>query len=663
VRIDADSSRVSLVATVDDEAERRDIAPATSKIADSKIESTASLEGDVVDVEPVATKVAAPRAFTYYDTHIVPFLRKHCTSCHGKKRQKGELSFEEWADEKASVADRKSWEVVAQKLRKKEMPPPSKRQPEPAESAAIIAWIEAEVLKIDLDGKRDPGRVTMRRLNNYEYNYTIRDLTGLDLKLADDFPADDIGYGFDNIADVLSIPPLLMEKYLRAARKVARAVMEDEEARARVMICSPKKKSEVRSCAKKILRKFGERAYRRPLKTTESARLTKLVDLAIKRGDDFEKGIELGLQALLASPYFLFRVELDSRPNDPKAIRPVTDWELASRLSYFLWSSVPDEDLFDVARSRRLSNSRVLEKQVERMIQDSRSRGLVKTFSAMWLGSRAMKIVTPDPETYPDFDESLRRAMRMETELFFQEIMHKDLSVLLFLDSDFTFLNERIAKHYGIGGVRGSEFRRVTLQPGRRGGVLTQGSVLTVTSNPTRTSPVKRGKWVLEQILGAPPPPPPPGADSFSEETAAAVNLTMHQKMAQHRRDPNCAVCHQKMDALGLALENYDGVGAWRERDAGVKIDPSGTLPGGRSFRNPAQLKKLLLEQKEDFCRCLTEKMLTFALGRGLEYADTPAVETIVRSLEKSGYRFSALVLGIVQSEPFRKRRGERMTP
>lgn len=659
--------RVAVLNSTDAGSERGGVLSASFKVDMAKIDSAVMLEDaerDVrADADPEALAVSVPTSFTYYDTHVTPFLRKHCLSCHGKKRQKGELSFDDWADETAAVVDREVWKTVAQRLRKKDMPPSNKRQPEPAESAAIIAWIEASVLRIALDGQADPGRVTMRRLNNYEYNYTIRDLTGLDLDLADGFPADDIGYGFDNIADVLSIPPLLMEKYLGAAAKISRAVMEDDKARARLMICTPKKKTDVRSCAKKILRAFGERAYRRPLKTTESSRLVKLFDLAIKNGDDFEKGIEIGIQALLASPHFLFRVELDSRPNDANAIRALTDWELASRLSYFLWSSLPDDELLGLARSRRLSDSLVLENQVRRMLQDSRARGLVKTFSAMWLGSRAMKTVSPDSATYPDFDEALRRGMRMETELFFQEIMREDLSVLLFLDSDFTFLNERLARHYGIGGVYGSEVRRVTLDSGRRGGVLTQGTVLTVTSNPTRTSPVKRGKWLLEQILGAPPPPPPPGADVFSEETAKARDLNVRQKMVRHRRDPGCAVCHRKMDTLGLALENYDGIGAWRDRDGGVEVDPSGTLADGGSFRSPAQFKRVLLERREDFCRCLAEKMLTFALGRGLEYADTPTVDAIVRSLEASGHRFSALILGVVRSEPFRKRRGERMAP
>jgi len=296
------------------------------------------------------------------------------------------------------------------------------------------------------------------------------------------------------------------------------------------------------------------------------------------------------------------------------------------------------------------------------MIMDGRSRGLLKTFSALWLGSRAMKEVSPDPTRFPKFDEDLRQAMRTETERFFDEVMRKDLSVLTFIDSDFTFLNEKLAKHYGIDGVKGKDFRRVELDGDERGGVLTQGTVLTVTSNPTRTSPVKRGRWILEQILGAPPPPPPPGQDVLKEE-GAALSGTLRQRMEQHRRDPNCSVCHAKMDALGFALENYDATGRWRDKDGDQPIDPEAELPGGKKVHGARELKAVLIEEKDAFIRCLAEKMLTFALGRGLEYTDRKAVDGICRALEDGNYRFGALVLAVVRSEPFLERRGEPVKP
>jgi hypothetical protein len=297
------------------------------------------------------------------------------------------------------------------------------------------------------------------------------------------------------------------------------------------------------------------------------------------------------------------------------------------------------------------------------MIKDGKSRGLLKTFSALWLGSRAMKDISPDPARFAKFDEDLRQAMRTETEMFFDEVLRKDLSVLTFLDADFTFLNERLAKHYGIDDVKGKDFRRVTLTDDARGGVLTQGTVLTVTSNPTRTSPVKRGRWILEQILGTPPPPPPPGQDVLKEESAEASAGTLRERMERHRRDPNCGVCHGKMDALGFALENYDAVGRWRDKDGDRPVDATGTLPDGRTFKGAKELKATLLSEKDAFARCLTEKMLTFALGRGLEYTDGAAVDEICRALKAADYRFSALILGIVKSAPFQMRRGEPVTP
>jgi hypothetical protein len=602
-----------------------------------------------------------------FTADVAPFLSKHCFECHAKDKKKGDLALDGYATAAAAAKDRDVWAEVAKKLRAREMPPKGKPAPAAADVEKVLSWIDGSVFGV-ADGKTDPGRVTMRRLNRYEYNYTIRDLVGLDLQLGDGFPADDIGYGFDNIGDVLTTSPLLAERYLAAAGKVAEQAIVAAPAKDKkkanfpashkaIIFAEPKGKADWKATARKVLERFASRAYRRPVTTGELDRILKLVDLAGKQNDTFERGIQVAVQAVLASPHFLFRVELDGDARSAEAY-PVTDWQLASRLSYFLWSSMPDEELFEHARKGTLRKDGNLEAQVKRMIMDGKSRGLLKTFSALWLGSRAMKEVSPDPTRFPKFDEDLRQAMRTETERFFDEVMRKDLSVLTFIDSDFTFLNEKLAKHYGIDGVKGKDFRRVELDGDERGGLLTQGTVLTVTSNPTRTSPVKRGRWILEQILGAPPPPPPPGQDVLKEE-GAALSGTLRQRMEQHRRDPNCSVCHAKMDALGFALENYDATGRWRDKDGDQPIDPEAELPGGKKVHGARELKAVLIEEKDAFVRCLAEKMLTFALGRGLEYTDRTAVDGICRALEDGNYRFGALVLAVVRSEPFLERRGE----
>jgi hypothetical protein len=600
----------------------------------------------------------------FFDAHVVLFLRKYCTSCHGSEDPEGDLALDAYTDAGRAAEDRKVWEEVAKKLRGGAMPPKKEKQPTPSEVGAVIGWIDAAVFGKTLGGGADPGRVTMRRLNKLEYNHTIRDLFGLDLRPADEFPADEIGYGFDNNGDVLSIPPLLMDKYLAAAGETVRAVWKDAQARERVLVCEPKdqKRQEQMACAQKVIRAFAERAFRRPLLAPELSRLTRFVEASLKDGEDWEAGIRLALEAVLVSPHFLFRVELDSRADAGQA-QALNDFELASRLSYFLWASAPDAELFELARAKQLGKDEVLEKQARRMLADPKASGLVAAFGALWLGSRTIRNSTPDPATYSNFDEELRRAMAEETELFFAEVAGKDMSILTFLDAGFTFLNERLARHYGISGVEGPAMRRVELSERRRGGVLTQGTVLTVTSNPTRTSPVKRGRWILEQILGSPPPPPPPGADSLAEPSGREP-VSLRQRMEEHRRNPECASCHERMDSIGLAFEHYDGIGAWRDRDNGLAIDASGRLPDGRAFKDAVELKAIVLEfYKADFCRSLTEKLLTFALGRGLEYSDTEVVDSIAGRLPENGYRFSALVLEIVKSELFRKRRGERLKP
>ena len=588
---------------------------------------------------------------------VVPLLKTYCTRCHGGKRPRAGLALDVYADDAAALKHPDVWDKVADKLRAGEMPPGKRRRPGPAEVAGLTAWIEARTAKLDCTARRLPGRVTLRRLNRAQYNNTIRDLLGVDFHPADDFPADDVGYGFDNIGDVLSMPPILLEKYLAAADKVVTRAFQDPARRRRIMICQPGGKDQA-GCARKVLEHFMARAYRRPVAPAEVDRLVSLVELAQKQGDGFDKGIQVAVQAVLVSPHFLFLVERDRMRDDP-AVHPVGDYELVSRLSYFLWSSMPDDELFALARKGALRKGGNLEAQVRRMLRDDKARALVENFADQWLEVRNLAKANPDPGRYPAFDEALRAAMRRETELFFEAVMREDRSILDFLDADFTFVNERLARHYGLSGVKGNQFRRVKLTDGRRGGVLTQASVLTVTSNPTRTSPVKRGKWILDNILGTPPPPPPPDAGVLSEAEEVVRSGSLRQRMEKHRAKASCAVCHQRMDPLGFGFENFDAIGAWRTKDGPFPVDPSGVLPGGQSFRGPAELKAILKAREGQFRRCLAEKLLTFALGRGLEPYDKCAVDRIAAAVAKDHNKFSRLVLAVVQSDPFQMRGGK----
>jgi mono/diheme cytochrome c family protein len=756
-----------------------------------------------------ANRAAAGQAS--FGTAVAPLLAKYCTGCHGPTKPKGGLNLAEFRDDSSARSHRKLWERVREYVEGGLMPPEDRPQPSHEEAGRLTAWIKSALKSDDCGRTFDPGHVTIRRLNRAEYNNTIRDLIGIDSHLADDFPSDDVGYGFDNIGDVLTLPPILMEKYLAAAEKISteaivtggpsngpvkswnsealvaagsagsprddgsvvltsdgeiavshqfprngsylirvRAcgdqagpepvkmavridgkdlkqfnVPEPEgkfhayqfrqslrggtrrlsvaflndfyapnapdpkqrdrnlivesievegplyaagdptpDSHRRIVFTTPKTKADVHRAASAILERFAGRAFRRPAAQAEVAKLVKLVELAIAQGDPFERGIQLAVQAVLISPDFLFRVELDSRgkPTTAKTVNDdpiqwIGNFELASRLSYFLWSSLPDDELWRTAVDGSLRNNDVLEKQVRRMLRDPKSQALVDNFAGQWLQFRNLRAFNPDRGRYPAFDDKLRDAMIRETELFFEAVMRNDLSILDFLDSDFTHVNERLARHYGIPGVKGDQFRRVKYKGRERGGLLTQASILTVTSNPTRTSPVKRGKWVLEQLLGTPPPPPPPNVPLLTEDAKVLTAATLRLRMEQHRSQASCAVCHSKLDPLGFGLENFDAVGGWRDTDAGVAIDSSGKLPSGESFRGPKELRTILKARAPDFARCLTEKMLTYALGRGLDEADHCAVDQIVRSLESDRYRFMALVFGIVKSDPFQKRR------
>ncbi|MFN9457705.1 MAG: DUF1592 domain-containing protein, partial [Acidobacteriota bacterium] len=416
----------------------------------------------------------------------------------------------------------------------------------------------------------------------------------------------------------------------------------DTPSRRRILLCAEK----TAACADRILADLARRAYRRPVTNADLAPLKRLYAGA----GSFDAGLEMALRGILVSPNFLFRMEA----NGPVAVSKVSDLELASRLSFFLWSSLPDEELLRLGEQRRLRP--VLAAQIRRMLADPTAKALVDNFAGQWLHLRNIPSWRPDPEKYPQFDDSLRSALQKETELFFGYIVREDRRVTDFLNADYTFLNERLARHYGVPGVRGSYFRRVALTNPERGGLLSHGSILTVTSYPTRTSPVLRGKWILENIVGAPPPPPPPDIPDLADSANGSAK-DLRAALQAHRAKAACASCHDRLDPLGFALENYDATGRFRAEEGGAKIDASGALPGGVMLDGPGDLKRILSERQDEFVDCLTEKLLTYALGRGLEHYDMPAIRQIRRETARGGYQFSALVNALVNSVPFQMRR------
>jgi hypothetical protein len=594
-----------------------------------------------------------PAADLPFADSVAPLLKQYCVRCHGGQEPEAKLALDKYGASGNVQQDFAVWEKVRKMLAEREMPPADEPQPKQAELSLALRGIEAELGRFDCTGASSPGRVTIRRLNRAEYNNTIRDLVGVDFKPAEDFPSDDVGEGFDNIADVLSLPPLLFEKYLAAAETIVERAFADETLRRRIAAVQASGDVGRTEAARRNLRAFASRAFRRPASDEEIERLIALVRLARDNGSSDEQALQVAVQAVLVSPHFLFRIEFDPQADAKAGVRELNDYEVASRLSYFLWSSLPDDELFELAGKGMLRRPEVREAQVKRMLRDPKSRALVENFAGQWLQLRDLANMTPAAEKFPQFDEPLRAAMQRETELFFQTVVQEDRSVLDFLGAEFSFVNERLARHYGISGVSGGEFRRVKLDNGRRG-VLTHGSILLLTSNPSRTSPVKRGKWILENILGTPPPPPPPGVPELPEDAETLGSL--RERLEQHRADESCAVCHRQMDALGFGLENFDAIGAWRDRDGRFEIDPSGVLPGGYEFRTPGQLMQVLIEQKKDeFCRCLASKLLVYAVGRGLRTEDRCAVNGILERLAENEYRFGALVAAIAASDPFLK--------
>jgi cytochrome c553 len=734
---------------------------------------------------------------------VQTFFAAHCYDCHNAQMNAGNLNLEAQRTSAAVLQQRDQWEQVLNKIRSGEMPPKGMPRPSESERQTVIIWLEQLFEQADKQAKPDPGRVTARRLNRIEYANTIRDLLAVDFRATQEFPADDSGAGFDNIADVLTISPVLMEMYMTAAERIAaraigadplpnkpieaeysrrasnlrqldastveathrvewdgeytirfglpgertkdakpvtmalymdgkllhskqietkpsglvyfnpfseeeirlflpegdhtfRAAFLNDEfvkgldkkdiydnkknkfigsmifvgpfaskiekaSRKKILICDPNTGA---ACVRKIIATLARRAYRRPVTKSEIGTLMKLASTAkggSSEGLSVEQGIQVAIQAMLVSPHFLFRIEHDLTPADPARIHKITDVELASRLSYFLWRSMPDDELLALAEAGKLRVPAALDAQVKRMLDDEKSTALAENFAGQWLETRNLDIVKPDPQKFPEWGPELRDAMKTETRMFFESILRDNRPLSEFLDARYTFLNERLARHYGIEGVTGADFRRVMLTNDQRGGILAHASVLTVSSYPTRTSPVIRGKYLLENILGTPPPPPPPNVPTLNEE-AVGNAASLRQQLEKHRTNPTCASCHSRMDVLGFGLENYDPIGRWRTMDGKFPIDAGGTFPNGKSFVTPAEMRTLLKAELPEFARCLTQKMLTYSLGRAIERYDRRVINDIQRKLAANDYRFQTLIYEIVQSLPFQSRRGEALS-
>ena len=731
-------------------------------------------------------------------------INDYCISCHSQKAKVAGVVLE-GLDFSSVGTNADIWERVLRKVRTGQMPPAKAPQPEAAETAGFVTWLEGS---LDQAAKLNPnpGRPAVHRLNRAEYSNAIRDLLAVDVQPGQWLPVDDSGYGFDNIGEVLTLSPTLLEKYMSAARRVSRLAVGDPKikpveerfaprrtsrnervsddlpffsrgglsvnyyfpldgeyllrikpngsdpekyfevrqpvkaglrtigatfaresakadpviptgrgpappaagparkvpldlrldgarvkrfevsenmgievlivsgplnatgrgetpSRSKIFICQPAataSASEQTACAKKILSALARRAFRRPV--TEADVIPLLAFYEQKRQQaDFDSGIQSALEAMLVSPDFLLRVERDPKTAAPGAVYRLNDFELASRLSFFLWSSIPDDELLNLAEQGRLKLPTVLQQQIRRLLEDSRSQAFVANFAGQWLHLRNLETSRPDPDVFPAFDDTLRQDFATESELFFGSVLRENRGVPELLDADYTFLNQRLAEHYGIRGVYGSQFRRVALnaeQRTTRGGLLGQGSILTVTSYPNRTSVVQRGKWILENLLGSPPPPPPADVPDLKPKSHDGRLLTMREQLDMHRANPICASCHVRMDPIGFALENYDGIGKWRTKDAGSTIDASGKLPNGKTFNGPAELKKILLaDHRDEFITTVTEKLMTYALGRGLEASDAPAVREIMRDAAKDNYRLPAMISAIIRSKPFQMRK------
>jgi hypothetical protein len=611
---------------------------------------------------------------------VRPLLKTYCFSCHNTNKQKAGINLEKYESDLETLDALEVWEKVGQRIGAKEMPPPERKQPGDDERQTLLAWVKhVKESQISYDKMTKEqleralaGPTLSRRLSRTEYNNTLRDLFGLDLHAGDLLPSEGGGgEGFDNAGATLFTTPVLMEKYIEAADLVLNTLLPAakgkaepsskleaeklDEVRRNLVIAAPGPDVTPREAARKVLNSFVPRAFRRPLAEKEIDRYLGLFDMAAKRGDSYEQSLKLALKGVLVSPSFLFLMET---PPEKAGVYRLDHYETASHLSYFLWGTMPDDDLLQLAKDGKLQDEKVLREQVQRMMRDPRTRGLADGFAAQWLGIRPLGgTIRPDAKLFPEFDEELAAAMREETLLCFNTIIHEDRSVLEILDADYTFVNERLAALYKIDGVKGTQMQRVKLTDPARGGVLGQAGILTVTSFPHRTSPVLRGRWILEELLGTEIPPPPPDVPVLNERKKDDKGETIREKLEKHRSKAECAVCHSRMDPLGFGLESLDVLGRRRTEVNGKPIDSVGVLPSGEKFDGPVELKKLLLEKRRtEFLRNISRKMLGYALGREIKRADMKVVNDCVQALEQGEFRASRLLETIALSYPFAHR-------
>jgi len=600
-----------------------------------------------------AAVAGTPDPVARFSAEIQPLMKNFCGKCHSGSEPDGDIDLDKFKDMAAIQNHPKIWNNVLRVITERQMPPKNKPQPKQADREKLIDYLTFVLNNID-DSKipKDPGRFIIHRLNRLEYNNTVRDLFAVDIKPADNFPADGGGGGgFDNTAETLFVPPILMEKLVEAADEILAAAKPEK-----IFVATPEAAGSTRAAASKIIEFHGPRIWRRPLLPDETTRLLSFYDAAEKRTLKFESAIKQTLKVMLLSSNFLYRIE-EEKPT--KDAQPVSDFELASRLSYFLWSSMPDDELLKVAKEGKLRDPAVRDQQVVRMLKDPKAHTFAENFMTQWFGTRQLVSGDgPDPRRFKEYTPQLRDAMIAEPVYYFENLFRENGSLLTLLDSDYTFLNEQLAKHYGVPNITGPEFRQVKLTDANRGGVLGMGSVLSLTSYPRRTSPVLRGKWVLEEILGTPPPPPPPQAGVLPQDDAPKDGLTFRQRMEKHREKPECANCHARMDPIGFGLENFDPTGKWRTEISKTPVDASGVMATGEKFNGPKELRKLLMVRKDEFVRTATEKMLSYALGRGLEYFDQPTVRKTTKALQQNNYSVQKMVLEITNSYPFLHRRG-----
>ncbi len=591
-----------------------------------------------------------------FDQNVRPLLQKHCLRCHSGGKPKGDVNLGKFEDEDSLRRDPELWLKVVDALVERTMPPPGNRAGPNVDERQRAADSIRAVLDAT-EGVPDPGPGLIQRLTRRQYNNTIRDLLGVRHPTGRRVPRRRRRRrrGSRITRSTLFVPPILMERYLAAAADVVRQADPS-----RYIVARPSPDLTREEAARRCLAAFARWAFRRPVEAGEVERFLRLFHRAEARGDDFEVGVRLAIRAVMVSPSFLFLIERDR--TDVEGPYRVSDHELACRLSYFLWSSMPDRELATLADSERLHEPEVLELQVRRMLADPKSRAIAEDFAGQWLrvGSLA-ELAEPDRRLFPEYTPELRDAMVEEAVSFFHGILREDRPVVELLDSYYTYLNERLAKHYGIAGVTGPEFRRVELNDPRRGGVLGMAAVLTLTSYPRRTSPVLRGKWVLEELLGTPPPPPPAMIKSLPTDDRVRNGLTFRQRLEMHRKKAECATCHSRLDPLGFGLENFDVLGRWRDQIQKQPVDASGKLTTGEAFVGPVALKTILVETKRElFVRNLVERMLGYALRRGVEYYDAPAVKQIMAELEANDYRGATLITAVVESVPFQHRRAAR---